>query len=268
MNKYKMICLDIDGTLLNSNHQISEETNRTIREVYEKYNIPVVLISARMPKGIVYLAEELGLKSPVVAYSGGLITEEGKILLNHTFPVSYAEDVYNHASNMGIHVSVYINDEWYVEKFDKESELESRITGIIPKTENFKNIFSDEKKAPNKILCISTPEKIKELTDKLNKIYNGKINIYASKDTYLEIMPENITKVTAIDFLCKKYNITKEEVIAMGDNFNDTAMISYCGMGVAMGNAPEGVKEKADFVTLTNDEHGVAYAVKKFCFEK
>lgn len=262
-----MICLDIDGTLLNSNHQISKETYQTIRKVYEEYNIPVVLISARMPKGITYLADELGIKSPIAAYSGGLIVENKKILLNHTFPVEYAEEIYNCAVETGVHVSIYINDQWYVEKFDKEAELESKITGIIPETENFKNIFSDKTKAPNKILCIASAEKIKELAEKLNKIYKGKINIYASKDTYLEIMPENITKVTAIDFLCSKYKITKNEVIAMGDNFNDIAMIDYCGLGIAMGNAPERVKEKADFVTLTNDENGVAYAVKKFCFK-
>jgi len=90
------------------------------------------------------------------------------------------------------------------------------------------------------------------------------LSISKSKPTYLEIMPLNVSKQCAINLLCLKYNIKKSEVFAVGDNFNDIEMIRFAGFGVAMGNAPEDVKKYADFVTYTNDEDGVAYAIEKF----
>ena len=105
---------------------------------------------------------------------------------------------------------------------------------------------------------------IKALDTKIKSYNSNNLNIYPSKPTYLEIMPSNASKTSAIEVLCKKFNIQRSEIIAMGDNYNDIDMIEFAGLGIAMGNAPDEVKQYADDITLSNDEDGVAEAIKKY----
>jgi HAD-superfamily hydrolase, subfamily IIB len=105
---------------------------------------------------------------------------------------------------------------------------------------------------------------IEVLNTKIKDYNSNNLNIYLSKPTYLEMMPNNASKTSAIEVLCKKYDIQRSEVIAIGDNYNDINMIEFAGLGIAMGNAPDAVKQYADDITLSNDEDGVAVAIKKY----
>ncbi|MDD3223201.1 MAG: Cof-type HAD-IIB family hydrolase [Clostridium sp.] len=263
MNNFKMICLDIDGTLLNSNHKITAKVKEAIKIAANEKQIPVILVSARMPKGIVFLQKELGIEEPIICYSGALILDKNsKVLLKKEICSAYFEEIFKLAHN--IHVSVYKDDEWYVKEIDEWAKQESEITNIIPKVVDFKRlneIWRQEGTGPNKILCMANPNKINELKDNIKK---DNLNVYPSKTTYLEIMPIEASKTSAINFLQKKFKVKTSEVIAIGDNYNDIDMIKYAGMGIAMGNAPEDVKKYANAVTLTNDEDGVAEAIKKY----
>ena len=267
MMKYKMLCLDIDGTLLNSKHKITEETKKTIN-IATHDGVNVVLVSARMPKGILYLQEELGIEEPIICYSGSLIRDkDGNTLLNKFIPAHITKLVYDSAQKMNIHISLYKNDEWYIESEDAWSKQESEITGIIPKITNLKKIIDKWEKdndGPNKILCMSEIDRINVLNKDISSRLSDNINIYPSKPTYLEIMPRSSSKTTAIECLSQRLNVLKSEIIAIGDNYNDIDMIQYAGVGIAMGNAPDAVKLSADDVTLTNDENGVAAAIKKY----
>jgi Cof subfamily protein (haloacid dehalogenase superfamily) len=240
-----MVCLDIDGTLLNSNHQISKSVKDAINKVVNKKNIPVILVSARMPKGI--------------------ILDKDKTVLDKKFiNASDLEQVYKLTKNYDIHISLYKDDEWYIEEMDYWAKQESDITNIIPKISDFKELielWKEEKKGPNKILCMANPEEIIKLK---KDVKADDLNVYLSKPTYLEIMQSKASKTSAIQHLQMKFNVSKEEIIALGDNYNDIGMLEYVGFGVAMGNAPEGVKQCADFVTLTNDEDGVAETLKTY----
>lgn len=268
MDKYKMICLDIDGTLLNSQHRISETTKEVIQTVSSKMQIPVILVSARMPKGILFLLEELKVRSPIICYSGALIVDEkNEILSNINIPILELKHILKLIREMGIHISLYKDDEWYVEKIDKWAEQEGRITNMTPFIANFDDLaclWEKEKVGPNKILCMADCGKIKELKAKIKACNFNNLNVYLSKPTYLEIMPSSASKTSAIEVLCKKYNIQSSEIIAIGDNFNDINMIEFAGLGIAMGNAPDEVKQYADYITLSNDEDGVAKAIKKY----
>lgn len=267
MNKYKMICLDIDGTLLNSSHEITENTKNVIQRVVNIKQIPVILVSARMPKGMLFLQKELNIVQPIICYSGALVWNNNSILSNVTIPISDVKQVYNIVKNIGLHMSLYKDDEWYIEKMDEWAIQESEITNIIPNITDFIELFStwsEESLGPNKILCMAKPNEIEMLNTKLKEYYSNNLNIYLSKPTYLEIMPINATKTSAIEFLCRKFHIQKSEIIAIGDNFNDISMIEFVGLGIAMGNAPEQVKQYADDITLSNDEDGVVEAIKKY----
>lgn len=268
MGKYKMICLDIDGTLLNSEHRITQGTKEVIQKVSKEMQIPVILVSARMPKGILFLLEEIEISNPIICYSGALIMDDKtNILSNTTIPISGVRQVFEAARDMRIHVSLYKDDEWYVEKLDKWAEQEGRITKMSPaimSITDLLNMWEKEASGPNKILCMAEPDKIEALNAKIKADYSDKLNIYPSKPTYLEIMPSNASKTSAIEVLCRRYNIQRSEVIAIGDNYNDMNMIEFAGLGIAMGNAPDQVKQCADAITLSNDEDGVAEAIRKY----
>lgn len=265
MNKFKMICLDIDGTLLNSNHKITEGVKRTINIAANEKNIPVILVSARMPKGITFLQKELGIAQPIICYSGALILDKDNNVINQEFISALnLEEVNKLVHEYNIHMSLYKDNEWYIEEMDYWAKQESEITNIIPKITDFNKLielWKAEGTGPNKILCMARPEEIRILKE---NIQSDDLNIYPSKPTYLEIMPSKSSKTSAISCLQKKFNVDKSEIISMGDNYNDIDMLEYAGLGIAMGNAPEEVKKHADHVTLTNDEDGVAEALKKY----
>ncbi|MGF6952129.1 Cof subfamily protein (haloacid dehalogenase superfamily) [Neobacillus sp. B4I6] len=267
MGNFKMVCLDIDGTLLNSRHEISDKTKQVIQNVANQKYIPVILVSARMPKGMLSLQKELNIVQPIICYSGALIWNHGDLQLNITIPVSDVKKVYTIVKNLSIHISLYKDDEWYIEEMDEWAKQESEITSITPAISDFSNLFTiweQESTGPNKILCMAESHKIHQLDVKINDYLSSYLNIYPSKPTYLEIMPKHTTKTSAIEFLCKEFDILKNEIIAIGDNYNDMNMIEFAGLGIAMGNAPEQVKQIANDITLSNDEDGVAEALKKY----
>ncbi|MBT2697447.1 HAD family phosphatase [Bacillus sp. ISL-40] len=267
MGNFKMVCLDIDGTLLNSRHEITEKTKQVIQKVAIEKQIPVILVSARMPKGIKFLQQALNIVQPIICYSGAFIWNNRDTLLNITIPVSDVKQVYNIVKSIGIHISLYKDDEWYIEEMDDWAKQESEITNITPSILDFSTLFmmwEQGNTGPNKILCMAESHKIHQLDVKINDYLSSYLNIYPSKPTYLEIMPKHTTKTSAIEFLCKEFDILKNEIIAIGDNYNDMNMIEFAGLGIAMGNAPEQVKQIANDITLSNDEDGVAEALKKY----
>lgn len=265
MNNFKMICLDIDGTLLNSNHEITENVKSAINIVANENKIPVVLVSARMPKGITFLQKELEIEQPIICYSGALILDkDNKVLSKEFIDVSNLENIYKLASENNIHISLYKDNEWYIEEMDYWAKQESEITNIIPKISDFNDLIEEweiEGTGPNKILCMANPNEINFLQENTTAT---DLNIYPSKPTYLEIMPTNASKTSAINILQKKFNVERSEIIAMGDNYNDIDMLEYAGLGIAMGNAPDDVKKYANDITSTNNEDGVAEALKKY----
>lgn len=265
MSRFKMICLDIDGTLLNSKHEITDKVKETINVVANEMNIPVVLVSARMPKGMKFLQKELEIEETIVCYSGALILDkDNNVLTKEVISISKVEELYGLANNKDIHMSLYKDDKWYIEKMDYWAEQESEITNIIPDICDFNELiklWKQDNLGPNKILCMGDPEEISFLKDRTS---NLELNIYPSKETYLEIMPANASKTSAINFLERRFNLDNSGIIAIGDNYNDIDMLEYAGLGIAMGNAPEEVKKHANDITLTNDEDGVSEALKKY----
>jgi HAD-superfamily hydrolase, subfamily IIB len=268
MCKFKMVCLDIDGTLINSNHKITKRTKDVINIVANEKKIYTVLVSARMPKGIVPLQNELNISQPLICYSGALIMDKhSNILVNKVIDPKVMKKIYDKANDANVSISIYKDDEWYIENIDKWAINESEITNISPKITDFNNLIKqleEQKSGANKILCMGEPEDIQFLYKNISVISKRDINVYPSKPTYLEIMDKSVSKTSAIEFLCKEFNVERSQVIAIGDNYNDIDMIEYAELGIAMGNAPREVKERANEVTFTNDEDGVAKALEKY----
>lgn len=268
MNRYKMLCLDIDGTLLNSKHKITQKTKEAIKKIYKENQIPVILISARMPDAIIFLQKELEIKAPIVCYSGALVLDSNyNIISNVYINCDFVKQVLTSLEGLDIHKSLYSNNKWFIQKEDKWSRLESKIIEGSPNVIDFEELFKVKyisESGFNKILLIGDEEEAKKTYNLLKRLNFDTVNIHMSKPTYIEIMNKNISKTKALKELLEFYNIDKSEVLAIGDNFNDIDMLKFAGMGIAMGNAPYEVKSISNDVTLSNDEDGVAEAIYKY----
>ena len=116
-----------------------------------------------------------------------------------------------------------------------------------------------------KWLVVGEANELSELEKELQTLFHNELSIYRSEPYFLEILPSGIEKANGIKFIADKLNIQAKEVLACGDSYNDINMLRYAGLGIAMANANKDVKAAADYITHSNDEDGVAYAVKKFC---
>lgn len=255
--KYKAVFSDIDGTLLNSEHQISPDTRKKILELVGR-DIPFVLVSARMPDGMEFIRKELGCRCPMICYSGALVLDEKGDSIYSVY--LRGEDVkkiddYIKENEPEISMNLYSKNQWIVENAeDFWVRQESDITGTLPLVKSFQKENVREK--ANKILCMGEPEKIARLEEGLKKQVPG-IHIYRSKPTYLEIGSGEASKSGAVQMLEKYFGIRREEILAFGDGYNDIDMLEYAGLGVAMGNADRQVQQRSDYVTADNDEEGV-----------
>ena len=160
-----------------------------------------------------------------------------------------------------VSVNIYSGKDWITNQLDKWSQLEAGITGESPILKELQETVSDSEPPVHKLLLIDKPEVIQNLHQKLLSMDFPQTAFYLSKDNYLEVTAKHVSKEHALLEVAKYYGIPLEQVMTIGDNFNDSPMLALAGLGIAMGNAPEGVKETANLVTASNDDHGVAQAI-------
>jgi len=263
----KLICSDIDGTLLNKNRELSIRTITAIKHIS---SIPFILISSRMPKAMLHLQKELNITHlPLIAYNGALITMPKTVLQSTEIKHQVSVDLARFCSKTSIHLSLYHHNEWYVPTMDYWANRESNNTKVIPKIQDIKitlKNWKSENKGAHKIMCMGDEKEIDTLVNFINNHFSDAIIGYRSKSTYLEIAPKNISKKTAIQFLIEqKYpNCTLENIIAFGDNYNDIEMLQSVGLGIAVQNAKDEVRAIADEITKSNINDGVAIFLEKY----
>ncbi len=264
--KYKLICTDIDGTLLNKNRELAKNTIEQVKRIAP---LPFVLISSRMPKAMRHLQHELGnCTTPIIAYNGGLILNNEKVLHSTFIKNSVLEIIIKKCVNTSIHLSLYHGDEWYVPSMDYWANREANNTKVIPTVKSNSEVlyqWENENKGAHKIMCMGEEVEIDALYKALVANYTNEIMLYRSKPTYIEISHNSISKKTAIEVLLKKCypSVSMNKVIAFGDNYNDIEMLKAVGLGVAVSNANKEVLAIADKITDANKNDGVAKMIKK-----
>ena len=201
--------------------------------------------------------DELQIKAPMVSYSGGLILDENqKVIYSKGFSVEMAKRLYEYIKYYyQIPVNFYVENHWMVDEIDEGIEEESIITGLKPEKLDLNGI-----KKVHKLLVIAESGIVDRLEMSLKEKFSG-LKIYKSKDTYLEIMDESVSKSSAIQFLCDKMKIGLHQTVSFGDNYNDLDMLLLTGKGFAMANGAQGVLESIPTHTLSNDEDGIVYAL-------
>jgi Cof subfamily protein (haloacid dehalogenase superfamily) len=265
---YKAVFLDMDGTLLRSDHSVSDETIRTIRTLTQK-GISVILVSARPINAVLPTFRHIGLPagSPVITLNGSYIVQNDQPIFQAVVDLETTARVTEEVRPFKATIAYYLQREWFSEVKDAWTDHEQKIMDVPIEVAPIASLVKDWRQrniAPNKMMVMSEPDNIAGIQKHLRAIYNGRLNIYPSKATYLEVMDSRGSKSNAVKFISQRLNLTPEEIIAMGDNYNDVEMIQFAGMGVAMGNAPEDIRAKADYVTDTNNNDGVRKAMEKF----
>jgi Cof subfamily protein (haloacid dehalogenase superfamily) len=271
--KFRAICTDIDGTLLDKNRQLSTRTIAAIRKLDK--DIPVILASSRMPSAMRHLQRELDiLNHPLICFNGGYVLhyndqEKAPKIFDSVFiPASICESIISLTKNTQIHSSLYFEDNWYAPLQDQWTEREATITKVSPKILSsdivLKN-WNDHQIGAHKVMCMGPAEEIDFVENNLVKRYSEDLNIYRSRHTYLEIAPKIISKGTALAFLLKQhFNMNIKDVIAFGDNYNDIELLKMAGYGVAVSNAREEVKAVAQEITSDSKADGVAMIIEKY----
>lgn len=264
---YKLIALDIDGTLLNKDKAISAKTKSVIDALSK--SVPVILISSRMPDAMRYLQNELNIiDHPIVAYNGGLVLHQNEILSHTGINFRTFRTVLDQNLDLGLHLSLFHNDEWYAPQDDFWSQREIRNTRVHPKFKSNAVVFEDWKaynKEPHKIMCMGEEAKVDELFIRLSKAENKSLHLYRSKPTYIEMAPQKTSKLAGLKILLQKVypDLSLNDIMAYGDNYNDIDMLKHVGMGVAVDNAKVEVKAVAREITKSNLDDGVAWHLEK-----
>jgi hypothetical protein len=265
---FKAVFLDMDGTLLRSDHSVSEPTIQTIKALAAK-GIPVILVSARPVNAVLPTFRKLGLPehSPLITLNGSYVVESELPIFDVRMDLDTTATVTEQVRPFKATIAYYLQREWYSEVNDGWTDHEQKIMDVPVRVEPIAMLlreWSSRHIGPNKMMVMSEPANISLIQEHLRRLYNGKLNIYPSKATYLEVMDSRGSKSKAVQFVSERLGLASSDIIAMGDNYNDIGMIQFAGLGIAMGNAPDAIKDKADYVTDTNNNDGVRKALEKF----
>ena len=264
---HKILVLDIDGTLTNSDKVISPETKKGLMMMQEQGHI-IILASGRPSPGMMKYAKELELEKYggyLLSFNGARIINcrTGDIIYQQTIPRFILPRIYHFAEENGCGLITYCGD--YVVSgtgIDEYIELEARINGMpVREVDDFLHFIDFD---VNKCLMTASPEKAEKLTAILQEKFKGILSIYRSEPFFIEIMPKNIDKAFSLNRMLETIGLKKEDVICCGDGYNDVTMVKYAGIGVAMANAREEVKAVADYITKSNDEDGLVEVIDKF----
>jgi len=271
---YKMICVDIDGTILNDKHKLTEDTKKALKEAHDK-GLHVVICSGRLFSDAEYYSNLLGVNSSIVGSNGTIIKDKknDEFIFKKILGKNTCSKLLKIFSKHNIKASFYTTDKVYSSNFKFTLLLFlGKLIGVVSRNTKLKYIFNKKQwqqmidtSVDNIYKCevtVKDIDKLNALKKELKQLHDIELVNQAADN--IEISSKGITKGSAVKFLTKYYNIKKEEVITIGDSGNDLPMIEYAGLGVAMGNAFEDVKERADYITDSNNDSGVAKVINEF----
>lgn len=227
------------------------------------------MVSARKPAGMIHLYREVPVDNPAICYNGALVLKSieekmdaKNILFSKTIDYNVASSVFGTCRKFDLHFSLYTYNLWYASKNDEwrlREENNTKVKATIHSNLEYKiSELEKDKQHIHKLMVMGESMLIDGLYNHLVNQFTGKINIYRSKDTYIEITPANINKASGCLILLNHLGLKPEQAMAFGDNFNDIEMLQLVNFGVAMDNAPSEVKDKAKMVAPANTDDGVA----------
>jgi Cof subfamily protein (haloacid dehalogenase superfamily) len=284
--KKRLIALDMDGTLVSSNHKISEANKKAIKKAQAAGHI-VMICSGRPHDGLIVTLSEEGFSDLPISGSNGAVTLiHGEIIHHVSMNPKSAEKLYDWLDDHEYPFKIYTDQGIYgPETFFQRARYEftenkpvdkphfsdlatmEEYTNKFPVTYTKKFAEIPESAKIFKFFMMTPNMEKKAAAQEFAKLVGG-LTITSSYEDNVELSDEMAHKGTGLSAIAKHFNISMENTVAMGDNYNDSGMLEAAGLAVAMGNAEDGIKKIADVVTLTNDDDGVAHAINKYILEQ
>ena len=266
--KYKLVAIDMDGTLLNSENKVTDRTRKAIENARNQ-GTHIVIATGRILKSALHYSESLGLKNPLIACNGAIIVDEFQnVIYEKHIEKKNVIDIIDLAKSEGIYFHFYDRSSFY-SNVRVEEVLKFYNEGSKTMDINLK-IFKDTEEIMNMkdlnvykfIFIDNNKDKLHRFREKIEKFEN--INTSSSWINNIEAMGNNVSKGEALKELCKILNVEAKEVVSIGDSENDLSMLKFSGLGVAMGNGDKDIKERSNYITDSNDDDGVAKVIEKF----
>ena len=266
MNK-KILVLDIDGTLVNSKKEITPATREAILDI-QKMGHKVALASGRPYPGMKKYAREICLDvygGYALSFNGGMVIDcsTEQPVYENTVDKKYAGVIYDYAVKNGLGMVTYRGNNVITgTAVDEYMEYEARLNYMkIIEVDNFVEYVDFDM---IKCLLTAEPQKAQVCEQELKELLGESLNVFRSEPYFIEVTSREVDKALSLDNLLKMIGMKREDSICCGDGFNDLTMVKYGGVGVAMDNAQEVVKENADYITSSCDEDGIVEVINKF----
>ncbi|MEK3734321.1 Cof-type HAD-IIB family hydrolase [Paenibacillus sp. FSL M8-0334] len=262
---YKLVALDVDGTLLNDEHEMTERTKNTVMEA-ARQGIEIVLCTGRGPQNSIPFMESMGLEGYVISHNGAATVEVATRTIVHQFEMDRGglTPFMEYCREQGIHFDINTAFEMYVD------HVEALAGPVRYMYENFlmmpSNLPAWEALADPVVKFTAFGE-----SADLDRVFEAwskwtlPFNMLRSGEYFIDLMHQEASKGNALAQLAAKRGYKPEEVLAIGNYYNDITMLTYAGMGIAMDNSPVEVKAAADAITASNNEDGVHEALVKYC---
>lgn len=273
--EFKLIAIDLDGTLLDNRGKISEENRNELKKFVENGGI-VILSSGRMTDCVSPFADILGVDCPLIVYNGAMVRlrkeEKREIIFHKPLPVEIGDILIDYSLENNFHLNYYLGDTLYAQKnqrLKKYADIYSSQTGAVYKF--LDNIRILKGNSPTKLILITDTEN-EDITRTRNYQYEyfkkklrKKVKLVKTNPEYLEFMNKDVDKGVGLNAIAKYYGIKKEEIISFGDGENDIEMLLYSGISVAPSNAKEEVKKVVKIVSkYSNNQSFIGKFLKEF----
>ncbi len=259
--RIRLAAFDVDGTLLNSSRKITPRTLEAIRGLRDS-GIYTVLVTGRSYLGVKPLYDQIEALGPIVCFNGARVVSghDGSDISSIVMDGKITRRAIELCRERDIHIQVFQGDEFYYEAVREEGldyEMHTNLQGITASFDQFSDLSA------LKALCIAEHEKLEELAVQMRSSCGDSLYQVFSFPHYLEMMDARVSKSRGLSIVCSTLGITMDEAAAFGDGENDIDMLASAGVGVAMENAPESVKEAAGHVTCSNDQEGLAVFIEQ-----
>ena len=257
-----LVAVDLDGTLLNDNHTMTDRNRRVLGQLSAQ-GVTVVLISGRMHQSILPVSNQIGLENPIISYNGGMVkhAKTEKVLYHTPIPAPIAIELTEYCDRRGFHFNFCLNDRVYIKTRNQWSQLYEERTGVTATV--LDDLHQLDGETPTKMQAFDTPERITRLLIEFKEHFGRRLYVTRTQSEYIEFMNPHVSKGRALEILTDQLDIPMDFVVAFGDGYNDESMMKVAGFRIAMGNSVDEIKACADYITETNQNDGVAMAVEQ-----
>jgi Cof subfamily protein (haloacid dehalogenase superfamily) len=263
---YKLLALDVDGTLVTDTLVITEAAKRAIARAVER-GVVVTLATGRMFRSALIFAQELHLSAPLICYQGAMVRHSGtgETIFHQPVPFELARQFIELAQKSNLHVNAYVDDRIYVAEMTDEAKYYSNLARVPAEVVgNLLNFIDRPERAPTKLVIVTDEDKTLEVLNEFEGAFGSSLYVTRSHARFTEAVHPECSKGVALKALAHSLDIPIEQVMAIGDNLNDLPMLEAAGFSVAVANAGPGVKEKANYVAEGAVAEGVVEAINGF----